>query len=192
MTLSDGWCCYDCVTESDQCAAAARRCIQLLLPGTQRCSTETLRLQLELWNFRYLLIYIKAHLVLSLRTPWAFSEDLSIIGSFPTVQWWASSELEEESGRTKYHFSVILCKQTSTMEIYPKTLKGILSFCKTLNKYISHFAWFMGFLTALRAEGSRKHLKFNFTNDKVQTRNKTETNPTKLEVKICSDLVNLY
>ena len=58
MILSDGWCCYDCVTESDQCAAAARRCTQLLLPGTQRCSTETLRLQLELWNFRYLLIYI--------------------------------------------------------------------------------------------------------------------------------------
>ena len=58
MILSDGWCCYDCVTESDQCAAAARCCTQLLLPGTQMCSTETLRLQLELWNFRYLLIYI--------------------------------------------------------------------------------------------------------------------------------------
>ena len=86
MILSDGWCCYDCVTESDQCAAAARRCIQLLLPGTQGCFTETLRLQLELWNFRYLLIYINAVLHLSLRRPWAFSEDLSIIGSFPTVQ----------------------------------------------------------------------------------------------------------
>ena len=85
MILSDG-CCYDCVTESDQCAAAARRCIQLLLPGTQGCFTETLRLQLELWNFRYLLIYINAVLILSLRRSWAFSEDLSIIGSFPTVQ----------------------------------------------------------------------------------------------------------
>ena len=85
MILSDVWCCYDCVTESDQCAAAARRCIQLLLPGTQGCFTETLRLQLELWNFRYLLIYINAVLILSLRRSWAFSEDLSIIGSFPTV-----------------------------------------------------------------------------------------------------------
>ena len=87
MILSDVWCCYDCVTESDQCAAAARRCIQLLLPGTQGCFTETLRLQLELWNFRYLLIYINAILILSLRHSWAFSEDLSIIGSFPTVHW---------------------------------------------------------------------------------------------------------
>ena len=115
MILSDGWCCYDCVTESGQCAAAARRCIQLLLPGTQGCFTETLRLQLELWNFRYLLIYIKAHLVLSLRTPWAFSEDLSIIGSFPTVHCWNNDDIDYCCSHHLHHLSTDLKKRLTSI-----------------------------------------------------------------------------
>ena len=41
-------CCYDCVSVSALCAVAALHCEQLLLPGRQGYSTETLRMQLEL------------------------------------------------------------------------------------------------------------------------------------------------
>ena len=46
------------------------------------------------------------------------------------------AELERTQARQEagHHFTVKLCKQTSTMEIYPKTLKGILSFYKTLKQ----------------------------------------------------------
>jgi len=77
------WLCQPCVPRPYY---AALHCTAQL-PGTQRCSTETLRLLLELWNFVYILVMMWPLLPESCRHFWLEIRNLSIPLSFTTVHW---------------------------------------------------------------------------------------------------------